>query len=167
MSHEPQPTKTDPELLRQLDAAAATDGLVEAVFSLRPTGTNQPTPDPERAEAAQESALPSTRPLPTPEEFESLTRDVFTRVEKEAGVAPAHVSIFRSLGSCAVSAPPEFIRKLMAQEEVISATASRQPEDLLIRPVGPSPAVKRKAEGLPRSEKGPGSAGPSKRKPPK
>lgn len=159
MSREQQPSKTDPELSRQLDAATATDRLVEAVFSLRPTGANQPLPDPASAEAAQESASPSTRPLPTPEEFESLTRDVLARVEKEAGVAPAHVSVFRSLGSCAISAPPEFIRKLMAQEEVVSATASRQPEDLLIRPVRPSPTAK--------IAKGTELGGPSGRKPPK
>ena len=140
MNRKPDPPYVDPELLRQLNAAAATDGLVEAVFSLRPAGTDQPPPDPDRAEATPSAA----RPLPNPEEFESLTRAVLARVEHQAGVAPAHVSVFRRIGSCAVFAAPEFICSMLDQQEVVSATASRQPEDLLIRPVGPSPAGKEK-----------------------
>lgn len=108
--------KDDPELSKQINAAKDGDQAVEAVFSLRPVA--------------------SSGGLQSPDEFESLARSVLARVEEETGVAPERVNLYRSIGSCAVRAPASFVRKLQSQAEVVSATASKQPEDLLIRPVG-------------------------------
>jgi hypothetical protein len=109
-------TKVDPELLRQLDEAG--DEPVGAVFHLRP--------DPHQRALA-------------PPEAETRARGLLRRVEQESGVTPQRVQVFRSLGSFAVSAAAPFVRKLLDQEEILSATANRQPEDLLIKPVSSKP----------------------------
>jgi hypothetical protein len=109
-------TKIDPELLRQLDAAG--EAPVGAVFHLRP-GPRQKSLDPAEAEAR--------------------ARGVLRRIEQESGIAPENFHIFRNLGSFSVSAAAPFVRKLLDQEEIQSATANRQSEDLLIEPVSSKP----------------------------
>jgi hypothetical protein len=49
------------------------------------------------------------------------------------------VRVFRNLGSFVVAAAAPFVRKLLDQEEILSATANRQSEDLLIKPVSSKP----------------------------
>jgi hypothetical protein len=108
--------RPDPELIRQLDAAGPGQE-VSAVFSVRP--------DP-GAEAA-----------PSPEETAALVDDLVQRVQQQTGQEPGRVTVFRNLGSFAVSAPADFVRRLLEQREVVTATANVRPEDLPIRPVGP------------------------------
>ena len=117
-----------PELLRQLDEAG--DKPVGAVFHLRP-GPHQ------KAMA--------------PAEAETCARGLLRRVEQESGVAPQRVQVFRNLGSFVVSAAAPFVRKLLDQEEILSATANEQPEEMLIKPVsskpvkGPKPGPRKRA----------------------
>ena len=123
--------KTDPELLKQLEATAASDtSEVEAVIRLRPDDASQV--------------------VPTPERTEELANELLTRVKSEVGESVSRYNVFRNLGAFVVSAPPPFIRKLISQPEVAAATANRQPESLVMPPVEKSPtrtktAPKRKA----------------------
>jgi hypothetical protein len=57
------------------------------------------------------------------------------RVEDQTGEHPAESTVFGNLGAFALSAPVAFVDRLIARPEVATATANRQPEDLLIRPV--------------------------------
>lgn len=104
--------KTDPELRRQLKAENSDQGLVEAVFTLRS----------------------STLKTATPTHVEELTHQVLDRVADEIGVEAKEINIFRNLGAFAVSAPPNFIRALLTEPEIASATANRQQESLMIPP---------------------------------
>ena len=118
--------KADRELLRQLDAAPA-GGPVEVVISLR--------------------ADPSLAELPSAKETEEQVARLLERVGQETGEQPRDHTVFGNLGAFAVSAPAGFVRQLMRQPEVATATANRQPEDLPIRPVGPRRGGGRKKEG--------------------
>ncbi len=108
--------KTDPELLRQLDALAASQEPVQAVFYLRPAG-------------ALEKTLP-------PEQVEETTRAILERVEKRVGATAQDVNVFRNLSSFVVSAGAAFVRELLKQPEIASAMANRQPA---AEPTEPSP----------------------------
>lgn len=114
--------KTDPELLKQLEATAASDtNEVEAVIRLKPDDASQVVPTAERTAA--------------------LTSELLARVKSEVGESASRYNVFRNLGSFVVSAPPPFIRKLISQPEVAAATANRQPGSAMIPPVdkGPTP----------------------------
>ena len=102
--------KTDPELLRQLDAAGGDADEVQAVFSLRPGG------------AARLSL--------SPEETDATVARLLERVRRETGVAPRDCNVFRHLGAFVVAASARFVRALLEQEEIASATANRQPGSL-------------------------------------
>jgi hypothetical protein len=105
---EPGP-KVDPELLRQLDAAAAAASPVEVVVALRPHG--------------QDAGIL------TPEQTERLSRQLLERTERRTGVGAQAVNVFQHLGSFLVVAEPAFLKELLAQPEVRSAVANRQPDD--------------------------------------
>ena len=111
--------KIDPELLRQLEAAVSSSAPVEAVFRLRPR-------DPAQA------AVP-------PDEAEALVWEVIKRVERRSGVAVGDCHVFRNLGFFVVSAKPAFLRELLAQPEIASAMANRQPGEALIPPKSKRP----------------------------
>ena len=102
--------KVDPVLKEQLSRLASDDEPIEAVCALRAQGHG-------------ESAL-------APEEAERLAREVLRRVEKEVGVAPDRVNVFRNLSSLIVSARPSFVRALLKQREIVSAMANVQPKHL-------------------------------------
>ena len=102
--------KVDPVLKEQLSRLAADDEPIEAVCALRAPGH-------------EEIAL-------GPEEAERLAREVMQRVEKEVGIAPDRVNVFRNLSSLIVSARPSFVRALLKQREIISAMANVQPKHL-------------------------------------
>jgi hypothetical protein len=101
--------KVDPELLRQLDAAGVAGSPVEAVIGLRPRG--------------QDAAVL------TPEQTERLSRQLLERVERSTGVGARAVNVFQHLGSFLVVAEPAFLVELLAQPEIRSAVANRQPDD--------------------------------------
>ncbi len=111
--------KTDPELRRQMDAAASGNAPIEAVFRLRSKGPSQ-------------VAVP-------PDETEALVQEVIKRVERRSGVAVGDCHVFRNLGFFVVSAKPAFLRELLAQPEIASAMANRQPGEALIPPKGKRP----------------------------
>jgi hypothetical protein len=103
--------KADPELVRQLQAAAA-GGSVEAVFVLR---------------------LPRQK-SPAAAGAEKTARRVLDRVTRAVGLGPQDVNVFGNLGAFAVSAEARFVKALLGEPEIKSASANRRPEDLLIRP---------------------------------
>lgn len=113
MSKKRTRVKTDPELLRQLETKSANQELVQAVFTLRL----------------------STRKTVNPTNVEALTNEVLDRVADEIGVEAEEINIFRNLGAFAVSAPPTFIRALLTEPEIATATANEQPESMFIAPV--------------------------------
>jgi hypothetical protein len=118
--------KIDPELMKQLDATAASqDDKVEAVIRLRPDDASQI--------------------VPAPEQTESLANDLIERVKGQVGESETHYNVFRNLGSFVVSAPPSFIRELICQPEVAAAVANRQPESAAMPPVETRPVTARKA----------------------
>lgn len=97
-------TKTDPELIRQIDSAAAANDPIQAVFSLD---------------------LP-IRKLADPKQVEETATQVLSRIERESGLKPKELNIFRNLGSFAVSANPSLIRKLIDAPEIASAIANKK-----------------------------------------
>ena len=107
----------DVELLRQLDAAG--DESVGVVCSLQVGST-------------------SDKPLTGDETTEQVTR-VLQRVERLSGLKPDKFKIFRNLGSFSLYAPAAFVRRLLEQDEIATATANIQREDMLIRPVSRKP----------------------------
>jgi hypothetical protein len=92
----------DPELLSQLQEVRP----VQAVMRLRPT-------------------IPG-RSVPPPAETEATVRQLLERVQQEVGVAPRAFNIFRNLGYFVVDADSLFIRRLLAQDEIASASANRR-----------------------------------------
>jgi hypothetical protein len=108
-----QTARVDPELLKQLGEQAARARPVEAVFTLKAGRAN-------RAAKASDT--------------EATVRRLLQRVQAEVGVAPADYNVFRHLDAFAVVASPEFVRVLMVQDEIATATANRQPESMVIPP---------------------------------
>lgn len=108
----------DPELVRQL-AASTDDSRVEAVVRLQP-----------------QDGLPAT----PPEETERLAHELVRRTQKASGEHEDAVNVFKYLGSFAISASPAFVKMLIAQPEVASALANKQPDSGMIRPVDKRPA---------------------------
>ena len=84
--------KADPELLRQLDAAA--DEPIGALFSLRPG--------------------PSEKIVPA-EEAETRVHGLLEKVGHEVGATPHQVHVFRNLGAFAVWATGSFLRRLLEE----------------------------------------------------
>jgi hypothetical protein len=101
--------RVDPELRRQLDAASAAGSPVAAVIGLRPRGEGVA--------------------ILTSEQTERLARQLLERIERSTGIGPRAVNVFQHLGSFLVVAEPAFLDELLAQPEVRSAVANRQPGD--------------------------------------
>ncbi len=111
--------KTDPELLRQLETAAAGQELIQAVFTLR---------------------LPTQRAV-APERVEKLTNEVLERVAIDVGPAEK-VNIFRNLGAFSIAARSPVIRALLKEPEIASAVANQQPHAMQITPRNKKPLPK-------------------------
>jgi hypothetical protein len=107
----------DPELSRQLDHAGSGEPVC-ASFSLNPG---------------------SPHAVFSPEETERRVLYLLDKVSLEAGTRPAYIRIHRNIGSFSLTAPAGFVRKLIDQDDVISATASANPECTLIEPVASEP----------------------------
>ena len=106
MQQKKKRTKTEPELLRQIESVGASSDSIQAVFSLD---------------------LPLKKLL-DPNVVEETTNQVLRRAEKELGHKPKGVSVFKNLGSFAVSADASFIRKIIDDPDIASAVASNQPD---------------------------------------
>ncbi len=100
-----KPTKIDPELTRQLDAADIDDAPVQAVVHFRSSGKRGPAGVTEVADAAIGSA------------------------SSKAGTAPIRVNVMRYLGVMSVEAPASFVRALLDEDDVESALANVHPGD--------------------------------------
>ncbi|WP_342377840.1 hypothetical protein NVS55_00945 [Myxococcus stipitatus] len=90
----------DPELARQLDSAP----FVQAIVRLR-------------------ASQPGRLALP-PDETETVAKRVLERVQRELGRPPRAVNIFRNLGYFVVDAESQFVRRLIEQDEIVSASAN-------------------------------------------
>jgi hypothetical protein len=102
--------QVDPELRRQLDAAAASQPApVEAVLRLRGP------------------LLRSSKPRPEPSAGD-VARDLLARVAAETGVAESEYdfNVFPNLGYCVLSAPAGFVERVLTQPEIASASANRR-----------------------------------------
>ena len=114
MAARKMPTKVDPELERQMNAAAAETKTVEAVLMLRQT-------------PAQIAADPGG----TAEQVEKVLK----RVKEKTGTGEKQLNIFQNLGMFVVEAEPSFLRELVTQPEIASAAANRQPGEAMAPPV--------------------------------
>jgi hypothetical protein len=111
-SKETQPT-VDPELTRQLDEADD-DVEVQAVFTL----TN-----------------PEGEKYRSNELTEQTVKKIFEAAKSVSETTTSHVKVFPNIQSFAVSAPASIVRSMLSHQEIASATANEQKEDLMIRPV--------------------------------
>ena len=112
----------DPHLKQMLEKGRG-GADVQATFTL-----STPPGDPYREAASTQAAV----------------KAVVEKAAAKAGNAPYRVSVFPNIQSFAVSGPAAFVREVMKHDDVVSATANVQKEDMLIRPV-PKPRRKRGA----------------------
>jgi len=56
------------------------------------------------------------------------------RVEEQTGEQPGEYTVFDNLGAFALTAPAEFVDRLLVQPEIATATANYQEEDVFIAP---------------------------------
>lgn len=94
--------RTDPELLRQLDAAHGTDEPVAATVSIRRKGGK-----------------------PVPQEIDNAVRAAIARAVKKSGVNPSDLHVMGRVASAYVSGPEALIRELIKQPEVTGAVANQ------------------------------------------
>ncbi|MCI0515852.1 hypothetical protein L0128_21780 [candidate division KSB1 bacterium] len=104
--------KTDPELIRQLDAAQGDSELVEAVITLRA----------------------SPRQIIPPERVEELVQKILSRASQNAGSKAKEVNVLHNLGVLVVSAKAEFIRTLLNDPAIASAMSNRKMDSAIIAP---------------------------------
>ncbi|HEU4391873.1 MAG TPA: hypothetical protein VFV34_29070 [Blastocatellia bacterium] len=119
MPEEQPTTRTDPELVRQLDRAADVNDNVEAVFIFHPDDASDAAPSAERTE--------------------ELTEQVLRRIRRRTGESEERVNVFKQLGSFVVCASPAFIRQIISEPEIAAAVANRQPGATIEKQVTRSP----------------------------
>lgn len=95
-------TRTDPELVRQLDAARTSGHTVQAVLKLQ--------------------RLAGTAPVPATVELQ--TRRAVERAIEASGVPPLDVHVLGRMAVAYVSGPESFVRELVEQPEVDGAVAN-------------------------------------------
>jgi hypothetical protein len=96
-------SRTDPELLRQLDDARGSGGQVQAVVKLHRT--------------------PGTAPVPAV--VEEQTRKAVDRAAKSTGEQPNDVHVLGRLATAYVSGSESFVREFLQQPEVASAVVNQ------------------------------------------
>jgi hypothetical protein len=105
MTAKRSPTKIDPELTTQLDAADPDDAPVQAVVYLRSGSKGGPSAVSKRADQVIASAT------------------------TKAGTEPSRVNVMRYLGTVAIEAPASFVRALLDEDDIESALANVHPGD--------------------------------------
>jgi len=105
MTAKRSPTKIDPELTTQLDAADPDDAPVQAVVYLRSGSKGGPAAVSKRADQVIASAT------------------------TKAGTEPSRVNVMRYLGTVAIEAPASFVRALLDEDDIESALANVRPGD--------------------------------------
>jgi hypothetical protein len=142
MTDKRSPTKIDPELTTQLDAADPDDAPVQAVVYLRSGSKGGPAAVSKRADQVIASAT------------------------TKAGTEPSRVNVMRYLGTVAIEAPASFVRALLDEDDIESALANVHPGDDdpgLGLPSAPSESTAPEASA-PDPPIEPGTADPAKRK---
>src|SRR5258706_11304674 len=107
------PVKVDPELERRINSAAADSKTVEAVLMLRQTPMQIAT-----------NTQGTTK----------LVDKVLKRVQDKEGTGPKQLNVLQNLGMFVIEAEPGFLRELIAQPEIASAVANRQPDEAMPAP---------------------------------
>ena len=105
MTAKRSPTKVDPELTTQLDAADPDDAPVQAVVYLRSGSKGGPAAVSKRAD------------------------QVIASASTKAGTEPSRVNVMRYLGTVAIEAPASFVRALLDEDDIESALANVHPGD--------------------------------------
>ena len=105
MTAKRSPTKVDPELTTQLDAADPEDASVQAVVYLRSGSKGGPAAVSKRAD------------------------QVIASASTKAGTEPSRVNVMRYLGTVAIEAPASFVRALLDEDDIESALANVHPGD--------------------------------------
>lgn len=72
-------------------------------------------------------------------EAEARVHGLLQKVGLDVGSKTSQVRVFPNLGAFAVSASAPLLRRLLEQDEVATATANRQPQSMLIKPVASHP----------------------------
>jgi hypothetical protein len=91
--------RVDPALLREL-ASAGDDGLVQAAIALGPV---------------ESFGMTGVR---------SLYEDLMARVSAQTGDVPVQATLMPNLGVIVIRASGRFVRTLLAQDQVVSASAT-------------------------------------------
>jgi hypothetical protein len=110
-------TKVNPELRKQLDHAG--DRYVQAIVQLH-------SPDDPDARIS-------------PEETARLADEVLQRVAADVGHPAARANVLRNLATMIVEADADFLRSLIRQPEIVSASPNRTAESPFIPPKGKRP----------------------------
>jgi hypothetical protein len=105
MTAKRSPTKIDPELTTQLNAADPDDAPVQAVVYLRSGSKGGPAAVSKRAD------------------------QVIASASTKAGTEPSRVNVMRYLGTVAIEAPASFVRALLDEDDIESALANVHPGD--------------------------------------
>jgi hypothetical protein len=105
-------TRVDPELQSQLDSADK-DHPVEAVFTLH---------------------APEETPLLGASEVHQTVDRIVKSAQAESGQEVRDLNVFPNMKSFVVAAPAGVVRAILGSEEIESATANQQSEDLAIEP---------------------------------
>jgi hypothetical protein len=109
--------KVHPGLLEQLDRAGAEP--VQAIFQLR-------TSDDADAKLAPDAAA-------------NLADQLLARVAAKVGHPARRANVLRNLATMIVEADPEFLRSLIGQPEIASASANKTAESPFMPPKGKPP----------------------------
>jgi len=137
MTAKREPTRIDPELTTQLDAADPGDESVQAVVYLRSGSKGGP------------------------DEVTRRASDVIESAKSKAGTEPSRVNVMRYLGTVAIEAPASFVRALLDEDDVESALANVHPGDDdpgLGTPSAAQPGAAAAQPGAAAAEAGPGPA---------
>ena len=137
MAKNEEVASTDPELLRQLEAAAQSNTSLSATFTLR---------------------SPSAARVLSPAETKSAVEEIMGRARRATGDRERGVTVFANIQSFAVDAPAPFIKTILGQPEIETASANYQSEDLTIPPVHVTPS------DLPRARASRAAAAPRRRR---
>jgi hypothetical protein len=109
--------KVNPELIAQLHHAGRKP--VQAIFQLQ-------------------SAKEPEAPL-TDAEIQRISNEVLERVAAKVGEPAKRSNLLRNLRTLIVEASPEFVRSMLQQPEIASATANKTEESPFIPPRGKRP----------------------------
>lgn len=124
--------KTDPELLRQINAAEPKNDPVVGIFRIRPEDSTKLTNSPERTK--------------------EIVNEVVERVSKKVHSQAERLNVLGNLGVMVISAPSQFMTELLKQPEIFSAMANRSSESGKIEPVHkhavPETAINRSVKGV-------------------